>query len=166
MSLHPYLAVSAILFVLTVAVSLFMFFFNRRRALLADGLVKCPVKALHILTGGVFASSVTLMYPIAISVSASDVGFTRHLVAFQKTLQLFTTDADFALISEIMANADPAIDVTYKVLASLLHILAPVIFAGWVLTVFKHLKAYVVYHLFSWCNNFYYITELTITSCQ
>ena len=159
-NLHHHLAASAIIFMLTVAVSVFIFFFNRRRALLADGLRKCPIQALYILTGGVFLSAAVLVYPVATAASMSDGGFAVHLVSLQKTLQLFTTDADFGDIAGIVEGASPAIIVWYEVLASVLHIVAPVIFAGWVLTVFKHLKAYVVYHLFSWCGHFYYITEL------
>lgn len=159
-NLHHHLAASAIIFMLTVAVSVFIFFFNRRRALLADGLRKCPIQALYILTGGVFLSAAVLVYPVAAAASMSDGGFAVHLVSLQKTLQLFTTDADFGDIAGIVEGASPAIIAWYEVVASVLHIVAPVIFAGWVLTVFKHLKAYVVYHLFSWCGHFYYITEL------
>ncbi|MBR5449278.1 MAG: hypothetical protein IKV43_04735, partial [Clostridia bacterium] len=161
-TLHHHLAASSIIFILTVFASTFIFFFNRRRALLSDGLRKFPVEALHVLTGGVVLSAAVMVYPIAASLSSSDVGFTVHLVTLQKTLQLFTADADFALVADIMRDgqATPAINTWYNVLAAVLHITAPVIFAGWVLTIFKHFKAHVVYHLFSWCGHFYYITEL------
>ncbi len=164
-SIETFLALALSIFALTLALSVALLIFNRRRSLLSAGLHKFPISSFHLMTGGVFISAVILLYPaVYCSIGGTDLSSyaTTLFVAMQNTLQLFTIDADFALIGDLFADGgyNDTVYKLYNAYGSVLHVLAPILTAGIVLSFFKNVKAFLRYHVFSLPSDLYFISEL------
>lgn len=136
-----------------------------KRQILTKTTVNKPILTwFQILTGGVFVSAVVLLMPGVSSIMHDNSWreiLTSVILSFQKTLQLFTIDADFSLVADMdWKGQSDAVYTAYHIYASVLHIVAPVLTAGIVLSFFKNAKAYLRYYIFSVPSNLYVISEL------
>ena len=157
------LALSVFLFAALCAIAITIN--ERKRRLLSSEVNKFPIPAFHLMTGGVFVSAVILLYPaVYLGVGGNDFSayITTLFVSVQNTLQLFTIDADFALINDLFADGERvgAVYSLYIAYGSMLHVLAPVLTAGIVLSFFKNAKAFLRYFVFSLPTDMYYLSEL------
>ena len=161
MSIQPFLIVALSVFALTVVLTIALYVFNRKKSLISRGMHKFPISSFHVMTGGVFLSAVILLWP-AVSVEFSTENFATTLgVTIQKTLQLFTIDADFSLVEGVITeDTGNTVAFLYKLYGSILHVLAPVLTAGVVLSFFKNVKAFLRYYVFSLPSDLYYLSEL------
>ena len=163
MSIQPFLIVALSILALTVVLAIALYVFNRRKSLASHGAHKFPISSFHVITGGVFVSAVVLLWPAVLGEFETDNFFTTLGVSVQKTLQLFTIDADFSLINTGIEK-DPGIGEVvkflYKLYGSALHVIAPVLTAGVVLSFFKNAKAFLRYYVFSLPSDLYFISEL------
>lgn len=105
------------------------------------------VKPLYALFIGVFLSSVFLIYPIYREAFKGDLAatFKALIISAQNTIQFFTADSDYGLISDNITGLSGWIRDAYALLGTVLIILAPVLTFGFVMSFFKGITAQLKY---------------------
>lgn len=105
------------------------------------------VRPLYVLFAGVFLSCVILIYPIYREAFDCDFGATLKaiIIGVQNTIQFFTADSDFGLISDNIGGLTGWIKDAYGLLGTVLIIFAPVLTFGFVLSFFKGATAQLKY---------------------
>lgn len=163
LELKPFLIASLVTFLLSIGCAIMIGAVNKHRILTNRGTHKTIVSWFHALAVGVFVSAVVLLYPAVCGHLGGGTWrelLTAAVVSIQKTLQLFTIDADFDLIQATVEGGDSAVHTVYYIYGSLLHVVAPILTAGIVLSFFKNAKAYLRYYIFSVPSHLYVISEL------
>ena len=160
--LEAFLALSLSIFALALLASVALMLYLSYHSIKGIGAHKLSISPFHIMTGGVFLSAIALLYPaVSISLGEDSSFFTNLLVSMQNTLQLFTIDADFGLVASLFEGEEKGLLYTvYTVYASSLHIIAPILTAGIVLSFFKNVRAFLRYYVFSLPCDLYVLSEL------
>lgn len=158
-----FLFISASVFTVACIFALWAHLYNRKKAITSHGLQKLPFTGFHIMTVGVFVSAVLLVYPYCFADVGSS-GFSAHIAtamaSVQNTLKFFTIDADFSIMTALFENEDKdAVYRHYMMFSGLLHVIAPILSAGVVLSFFKNVKALLKYYV-SLRSDLYFISEL------
>ena len=124
-----------------LAASIFAWYVGKKR----DG----KIKPLYLLFAGVFLSAVFLIFPIYRDSFDGDLAatFKAIIISIQNTIQFFTADSDYALISDSIGGLSGWFRDAYALLGALLIILAPVLTFGFVLSFFKGANAKLRYLL-------------------
>ena len=105
------------------------------------------IKPIFILFTGVFLSSVFMIYPIYQDAFNGDLAaaFKALVISVQNTIQFFTADSDYGLISDNITGLTGWLRDAYALLGTVLIILAPVLTFGFVLSFFKGVTAQIKY---------------------
>lgn len=100
-------------------------------------------KPLYWLVGGVFVSTVLLLYPILKISFDGNYGstFEAIIISMHNAIQFFTADSDFGIISGNAENLSGWIKPAYSLLGTVLIILAPILTFGFLLSFFKGVTA-------------------------
>lgn len=104
-------------------------------------------KSLYVLLVGVFLSSVFMIYPIYRDAFNDDLAaaFKALIISVQNTIQFFTADSDYGLISDNITELSGWLRDAYALLGTVLIILAPILTFGFVLSFFKGVTAKLKY---------------------
>lgn len=134
---------------------------QRRRQLMGRHVSLRPFWAI---VGGVFLAGIALSFPLYLLAYFQDSGFS---VVFKSlwmsvfnTMRLFLLNADFDPIRDLLASVhSQALSVVYSIYACILYVVAPILTAGFVLSLFKSATAQIAYALHP-ATDTYYMSEL------
>ena len=152
-----YLWQSAGVFLIGLLLSVFSV---RRRSGTNNG-----IHVWHILFVSSFIALTILFFPIFLEKNHErEAGsLVALLVAIQSTLQVFSINADFSIISEALSGKTEISAFIYSGLASFLYVLAPILTFGFILSFFRNLSSYRKY-LFCFFKETYVFSELNEVS--
>lgn len=110
---------------------------------------RSKTKPIAVLFSGVFIADVLLIFPIYKISFNSDWGSTIKalIISVQNTIQFFTADSDFALITDNIVEPSGWLKEAYSFLGALLIIVSPLLTFGFVLTFFKGISAKIKHFL-------------------
>ena len=110
---------------------------------------RAKAKPIAVLFAGVFISAVLLIFPIYKISFNSDWGSTIKalVISVQNTIQFFTADSDFALITDNIVELSGWLKEAYSLLGAFLIIVSPLLTFGFVLTFFRGLSARIKHFL-------------------
>lgn len=123
----------------------------------------------HVFLIGLFLSGAMIFVPIYFkTVFFFEDGFVRvhktALISLHNAMRLFILDGDFETVQKAfysfpVLNVGEGLATVYTVYSAVLYVVAPVMTAGFVLTLFKNAKAQLVY-FFKNFSDMYYMSEL------
>ena len=118
---------------------------------------------LHILMIGVFLSAVALLFPLYYyqyeTVEGPHVWFHAIISSLHNAAQLFTLDANPDIIQTCYEIPGARLTTVYAVLLSIEHIAAPILSAGFILSLFSNVTAQLRY-LWHFRRNAFIFSEL------
>lgn len=142
------LSIAAVLMAVLIPVSAFVF-------------AKKRLSVFKTLFAGVFIATFFIFFPI--HRISSDDGFLGAchsvLLSVFNSMQIFTIEAGFELVSESLASCPDWLTDGYQAWAATIFVMAPVFTFGFVLSLFKNISAYFKY-IFSYFKDAYIFTEL------
>ena len=108
---------------------------------------RAKVKPFYVLLAGVFLSSVFMIYPIYRDAFNGDLAaaFKSLIISAHHTIQFFTADSDYSLVSDNIAQLPYWLKEAYALLGTVLIILAPLLTFGFVLSFIKGVAAQLQY---------------------
>lgn len=128
------------------------------------------IKPFFILFTGVFLSSVFMIYPIYRDAFNGDLAaaFKALVISIQNTIQFFTADSDYGLISDNITGLTGWLKDAYALLGTVLIILAPVLTFGFVLSFFKGVTAQIKYAFHSSADTYVFseINQNTVSLAE
>lgn len=122
---------------------------------------KAKTKPIYVLLVGVFTSTAFMIYPIYRDTFNGDLAaaFKALIISVLNTIQFFTADSDYGLISDNITGLTGWLRDAYALLGAVLIILAPILTFGFVLSFFKGASAKLKY-FFHTAANTYIFSEI------
>ena len=108
-----------------------------------EGKAKRVFSAIHVFTGGVFASVVLVFIPIYYTYY--DFGDTHGvfrplLIAIHNSLRVFILDGEFDVVVDAIEKEPEVLRVCFSLYSAFLYVIAPILTFGNVLSLFKNVK--------------------------
>lgn len=136
------------------------------------------VTKFHKCLFAVFLAAAILFFPYYWDYFDADFlvvrGLKTFFMAVHNTVRLFILDGDFGPIQEVLYPIKPmettawltAVRCVYGLYATVLYLVAPLMTAGFVLSLFKGITAYLKYQFLSKADEVYLISELNERSIE